>query len=81
MLIHCHLYYRLDENVISDHQWQQWAEELVSLQAQHGTEIGFYDEAFHDWDASTGYHMPTDQDIQRVAERLLKESSRLNPTQ
>ena len=73
MLIHCHLYYRLDEQLIDDHTWQRWADELVVLQRQHGTEIGFYDWTFRDWDASTGYHLPTDPDIQRVAARLLNQ--------
>lgn len=71
MLVHCHLYYNLDVSVVDDHTWQRWAEELTDLQAQHGHAFGFYDRHFFDWDASTGYHLPQDQDIDRVARRVL----------
>lgn len=74
MLIHCFLYYHLDVSLIDDHTWQAWADELVKLQAEHGWEFGFYDEAFSDWDASTGFHMPVDDDIRRVANRLLAQA-------
>lgn len=60
MLIHSCLYYELNESIISDHQWQAWADELAELQRQHPDKcvIGFYDEEFKDWDGSSGYHLP-----------------------
>ena len=71
MLIHSYLYYHKDTSIVSDHQWQHWANELTSLQTQHNHSIGFYDKAFNDWDGSTGMHLPVDQWIQRKAEQLL----------
>jgi hypothetical protein len=60
MLVHSYLYYVLDENVVDDGKWQQWADELVELQKQKKS-IGFYDEAFADWSGATGTHLPFDK--------------------
>jgi hypothetical protein len=60
MLIHSHLYYRMDAPIISDDQWQRWADELAQLQRQHPEPINFYDREFADWDGSTGMHLPND---------------------
>jgi len=57
MLVHSYLYYVLDDTVITDEKWQQWADELTELQKQK-TEIGFYDKEFADWNGSTGMHLP-----------------------
>ena len=80
MLVHCHLYYRMDESIVSDHQWQQWAWELRDLQeaSPDACCIGFYDKEFEGWDGSTGYHLPTDADIDRVARRTLKAHNDLH---
>lgn len=86
MLIHSYLYYRRDESVISDHLWQKWADELVELQAAspEAVMIDFYDEAFHDWDGSTGFHLPADLGIAKAGQRLLDqvkevEAATVNP--
>ena len=71
MLVHSYLYYILDENVISDEKWQQWADELAALQKQK-MEIGFYDKEFADWNGSTGMHLPQDKWIADRAKYLLK---------
>lgn len=61
MVLHSYIYYILDDNLITDHQWQSRADELAQLQAQYGAvQIGVYDLAFEDWDGSTGYHLPKD---------------------
>ena len=70
MLIHSYLYYVMDENVIDDHKWQVWADELVELQKQR-KDIGFYDKAFADWDGSTGCDLPFDKWIIDRAKWLL----------
>lgn len=70
MLIHSYLYYGLDEALVQDHQWQAWADELAALQQVYGASIGFYDEVFRDWDGSTGYHLPVNEDIREKAARL-----------
>lgn len=73
MLTHSCIYYHLNDSVVSDHQWQSWANELRDLQdaCVEYRCIGFYDEAFFDWDGSTGYHLPADGDVMRVAQALL----------
>lgn len=60
MLIHSCIYYELNDNIVSDHQWQAWADELEALQRTYPdwTQIGFYDWNFRDWDGSTGNHLP-----------------------
>jgi hypothetical protein len=71
MMIHSYLYYVMDESVITDGKWQQWADELVVLQEQEKT-IGFYDDVFADWDGSTGMHLPRDEWIINRAKWLIK---------
>ena len=72
LLIHSYLYYRMDSPIVSDEQWQYWADELVKLQASVPGPVGFYDEAFSDWDASTGYHLPQDEYVAGKAMYILK---------
>lgn len=60
MLVHSCIYYELDQNIIPDRQFDEWARELVKLQKDH-PEIASrvcYAEAFADWDASTGAFLP-----------------------
>ncbi len=71
MLVHSYIYYRLNDSLVSDDAWQRWANELVELQKEIMT-IGFYDEAFSDWDASTGYHLPQDDYVCYKADQLLR---------
>lgn len=70
MLVHSYLYYHLNDSLISDHQWQAQADELVELQ-KYRHYIGCYDDAFKGWDASTGYHLPVDQWVIHKATQLL----------
>lgn len=60
MLVHSCIYYELNDNIISDDTWQRWADELEKLQKENPDllQIGFYDDAFADWDGSTGTHLP-----------------------
>ena len=71
MLVHSYLYYVMDDSVITDDKWQQWADELTTLQAVT-KEIGFYDEEFADWNGSTGMHLPRDEWIINRAKWLIK---------
>ena len=70
MMIHSYIYYHMDDNVISDDKWQEWADELTELQKRKH-DIGFYDDVFRDWNGSTGMHLPTDPWIKKRAESLL----------
>ena len=60
MLIHSCIYYEMNDNIVSDHQWQKWADELEKLQKEHPEDckIDFYDWEFRDWDGATGAHLP-----------------------
>jgi hypothetical protein len=71
MLVHSYLYYELDHNVVSDHKWQEWADELVELQKRKDT-IGFYDEAFSDWTGASGAFLPFDQWVVDRAKKIAK---------
>lgn len=60
ILIHSCLYYHLNQNIISDKQWDAWARELRDLQNQYpeiSKQVTLY-EYFKDWDASTGAFLP-----------------------
>lgn len=60
MLVHSCIYYELNDNVVSDHQWQVWADELEKLQKDNPDccNIDFFDYEFRDWDGATGNHLP-----------------------
>ena len=73
MLIHSYLYYRLDSPVIEDATWTHWAQQLARLHRKFGRRIGFYDAAFADWNGSSGFHLPADADVVRVARRVHDE--------
>lgn len=72
MLVHSYIYYVLDEQLISDHEWQRRADELAALQQRHPIRIGCYDAVFKDWDGSTGYHLPKDQWVVSKAHYILR---------
>ena len=60
LLIHSCIYYHLNQNVISDKKWDEWARELKTLQEQYpniSEKVMLY-EYFKDWDASTGAFLP-----------------------
>lgn len=59
LIIHSIIYYRLDDNLVSDDTWQRWAEELKDVQRNYHDlkHIGFHDELFLEWDGSTGMHL------------------------
>ena len=56
MLIHSHIYYEMDDNIVDDHTWQRWADELAELQDKNPDkcEIGFYDKEIEGWNGSSG---------------------------
>ena len=62
VLIHSIIYYRMNENIVTDAQWASWAVELEELQKKY-PEIAArvpYAEAFEDFDHSSGYDLPLD---------------------
>jgi hypothetical protein len=73
MLVHSYLYYVKDDPIISDDQWQAWADELTQLQNDNPKlKIGYYDKEFFDWDGSTGMHLPKHQLIEQLADKVLR---------
>lgn len=72
MLVHSFIYYWLDDNIVSDHKWQEWADELARLQSTHGTEWGYHDEDFAEWDGSSGAFLTFDLATKTTAHNLLK---------
>ena len=74
VLVHSVIYYRLNDNLISDSQWSEWANELYELQKQY-PEIAVtcvYAKDFRGFDPSTGFNLPL-EDIWAVskAQQLL----------
>ena len=60
LLIHSCIYYKMDQNIISDKKWDQFARELLDLQTRYpiiSRNVTLY-EYFKDWDASTGAFLP-----------------------
>lgn len=58
MIIHACIYYKLNDNIISDHQYDEWARELVQLHKDNPKYSDEWDEYFIDWDGSTGFTLP-----------------------
>lgn len=78
MLVHSLLYYACDINLISDHQWQAWAQDLVRLQDENPDIASrvIFAEAFKGFDGSTGYHLPYgDEQVVNIAYRLLNRKN------
>ena len=71
ILANSYIYYVLGGGVISDTHWQQMANTLRMLHAVYGFTWECYDEAFADWDGSTGMHLPCDAVVKAKAEYLL----------
>ncbi len=72
MLVHSYLYYAANHPVVSDDQWQAWANDLRDLQAMFGITIGFLDAAFYGWTGATGFHLPyRARNIVEAARRVL----------
>ena len=62
ILIHSIIYYKMNENVVTDDVWASWAVELEELQRRY-PEIAAkapYADGFADFDHSSGYNLPLD---------------------
>lgn len=60
LLVHSIIYYRLDESIITDEKWAEWALELEKLTREypHIAQNAFLADEFKDFDHSTGYNLP-----------------------
>jgi len=76
--IHSCIYYRMNENIISDHQWAAWAKELVEAQERFPdiAEKELWAKEFADFDGSTGFHLPIHEPgVIARAQRLLRRTN------
>jgi hypothetical protein len=77
VLIHSILYYRFDESVISDYQFDSWSRELAALQQNNkdaSERVIYYREAYREFDGSSGYFLPLyDKRATNRAIRLLRD--------
>lgn len=79
VIVHSCIYYRLNNNLISDFQYDRWSKELAKLHKKYGViKIGCYDEYFEDWifelgKTYSGFKLPiNDLKIIGIAEDLVK---------
>ena len=75
VLVHSIIYYILDDSIITDAKWTQWATELEELQKQYPdiAEQCVYADAFRGFDRSSGFDLPLhDEWATRKAMQLLK---------
>ena len=74
MLVHSYIYYRMDDNIVTDHQWSAWATELADLQNKYPNiekQVPFR-KGFEDWDGSSGAFLPLNEPwIKTKARKLL----------
>lgn len=84
MLIHSCIYYKLNDNIISDTKWNELAHELVTLQDNYpeiSKKVTLY-EYFTDWDGSTGAFLPLDLEwVMQKAKNALARRDRPNIVQ
>lgn len=64
ILVHSILYYRMNENLIEDSKWSEWAVELEELQLKYPeiADKAPLAEAFRYFDHSTGQNLPLDNE-------------------
>lgn len=60
ILVHSIAYYQMNDTMISDTQWAEWAKELAALQEAYPTiaKTCVYADHFEAFDPSTGYNLP-----------------------
>ena len=83
MLVHSHIYYQLNDSIVSDHDFDTWAKELVELQEKYPEEASevVYHRDFIGFDGSSGYDLPyNDPYIHSKAVQLLRYRRELNET-
>lgn len=80
ILVHSIIYYKLNDNLISDSKWSEWALELENLQNEY-PEIASkcpYTEEFAEFNHSSGMNLPLDDDwAYNKALQLLKWSGKI----
>lgn len=74
LIVHSCIYYRLNDNIISDATYDKWTLELVDLLEKYpGAYSDQYDEYFENWKGETGFHFPHgDPDVLSKAQYLIR---------
>ena len=79
VLVHSCIYYHYNSSLVSDAQWQKWADELVALQRKHPSfakRVDYHKE-FSGFDGTTGFDLPIENpEIMRKAAWLLSGKRR-----
>lgn len=80
VMVHACIYYKLNDNLISDHLYDKWCVELVGLLKKHpGAYSDRFDRYFKNWGGESGFHFPHgDPWIQEKALRLLEYRDKNN---
>lgn len=76
MLVHSFIYYQLNQSIVSDHDFDKWAKELVVLQERYPdiAKTVVYHNEFKAFDGSSGFDLPYNlPEIQERAMRVLEE--------
>jgi hypothetical protein len=79
MLVHSHIYYRMNNNLLNDKQFDNWAYNLRDLQKLYPEEslsCDLYKE-FVGWDGTTGFHLPYYSWVDGIASYLIEVSSQI----
>jgi NAD-dependent DNA ligase len=77
ILVHSCIYYRLNDNIVPDYQYDAWARELADLHVKYpeiASTVEFADE-YADFigESVTGFNLPIhNPDIVSIATRMLK---------
>ena len=72
LAVHSYIYYELNDNLVSDHQWQAWADELVILHRNHPRHSDALDDWYKNWDGTTGFHLCKIHGLYDKAIRLVR---------
>lgn len=73
ILVHSYIYYKLDDNIVSDAQWSSWAKELCIMTEAYPdiAKKVIYADQFKNFDGSTGMDFIYDPWIINKAKLLL----------
>lgn len=73
VLVHSYIYYEMDDSVVSDEQWTQWAKELVWLTREFPdiAKECIYHKEFEGFEGSTGFDFKYDEAIKNRAAKLI----------
>ena len=77
MLIHSYIYYKMNESLVSDSKWTEWALDLKRLQEQYPeiAEKVMLHNYFIDWDGSSGAFLPLNLPwVEQIAKSLVNQN-------